>query len=75
MMTLLTMLANSVSEVLELEILKVNAVAMVVSGDLCNLLVFRLEATSLAVNFSYLLLGIFFSLSVSLRQNLVCPFI
>ena len=50
-MALLVLLADSVSEVVELETLKFNAAAMLVSGDSCNLLVLRLKATSLGDHF------------------------
>ena len=73
--TLLAMLADSVSEVMELEILKFNAVAKIVSGYLCNSLVLRLKATSLTVSFSTISIARdFLFLFQSKRQNLVCLF-
>ena len=42
-MTLLAVLADSVPEVIKLEILKFDVIAMIVLGDLCSLLVVRLK--------------------------------
>ena len=50
-MTLVAMLVDSVSEIVVLEILKFDVVAMANLDNLCNLLFLRLKATSLAVSF------------------------
>ena len=65
------MFEDSVSEVVKLD-----AVAVVVSVNLLNLLVLRLKTTSLKINFSilFIALNLFLSFGLSKKQNRVHPF-